>query len=166
MHHYKKGAKDLEELKPGDVFEIFFLSGIVRKTPLRTLHNLRLANEHTSFLLRIEACMPTADTCESLRSSSTKFSVMYFSVVASATNWRMHWIARQIWRGNIVWDTQQHGRADYREKNQLKPLRRAEQLSPITDAGIPSNPIPTTRSGRVVKPATIQEYVWPDWPVA
>lgn len=89
---------------------------MVRKTPLRTLHNLRLANEHTSFLLRIEACMPPPTPAKVLETLQQKFSVMSFSVVASATNWRMHWIARQIWRGNIVWDTQQHGRADYREK--------------------------------------------------
>ena len=76
---------------------------------------------------------------------------MSFSVVASATNWRMHWIARQIWRGNIVWDTQQHGRADYREKNQLEPLKRAEQRSPITDAG---------GFGAILSPPHVLEESW------
>ena len=37
MHHCNKGAKDLEELKPGDVCEIFFLIGNGAKEPIKTV---------------------------------------------------------------------------------------------------------------------------------
>lgn len=37
MHHYKKGAKDLEELKLGDVFEIFFPIGNGAKDPIKNV---------------------------------------------------------------------------------------------------------------------------------
>ena len=135
-YYYNKGAKDLEELKLGDVIRIFPI-GSGAKEPLKAIVQSKSQEPfYRSFPVKSFKGMTTPTREDVNISLSLKEQhVTEYTTVFPAT-----------------------ASEQKPATNPPEPDRRAEPQSPVKQTA--SNPIQTTRSGRVVKsPAHFQEYI-------